>query len=279
MKWWRILGIVAVVLAMSGNLLGSEPEKRLQVRWSELKKLIGGKKVVLQLSDGARVEGRVHRVTEPSIVLWVKRSWDYPKGKSEIARQAVSRIEARDLNVNLAARRAKKAALTVGAAVGALVGSTGLFIIAGPDEGSGAPAIWGGVAIGSAVAVLMNLPRSRDVTLIEILPDSSGESEAKPRNKNQSSTPTASGEALALSLIEESSAERLRRQSRRAVMRQDLPLDLSSLPTHRRHTGIDSPPPLVATREGKENIKVHPVTGRPENATRGNSEGLFCGSA
>ena len=240
MKWRGILGMVAVSLAMSGSMLGSDPEKRLQVRWSELKKLIGGKKVVLQLSDGARVEGRVNRVTEPSIVLWVKRSSDYPKGKSEIAREAVSRIEVRDLNVNLAAKRAKKAALTVGAALGALVGSAALFLVAGPDEGSGAPAIWGGIAIGAAVAVLMNLPqRSKDVTLIEILPDPPGEQEPKPRNKDQSSNTTVSGEALAASLIEESSAERLRRQSRRALMRKGLPLDLSSRPVHAHSSGND----------------------------------------
>jgi len=239
MKWRSMLATVAVFLAMSGSMLGSDPEERLQVRWSELKKLIGGKKVVLQLSDGARVDGRVHRVKKPSIVLWVKRSSEYPKGKSEIAREAVSRIEARDLNVNLAARRAKKAALTVGAAVGALVGSTGLFIIAGPDEGSGAPAIWGGVAIGSAVAVLMNLPRSRDVTLIELLPDSPSGGEPKSKKRGQSSNTTVSGEALAVTLIEESSAERLRRQSRRAVMRQNLPLDLSSRPVHAHRTSID----------------------------------------
>ena len=93
MKLRRILSMVAVSLAMSGSMLGSEPEKRLQARWSELKKLIGGKKVALQLSDGARVEGRVKRVKELSIVLWVKRSSDYPKGQSEIAREAVSLIE------------------------------------------------------------------------------------------------------------------------------------------------------------------------------------------
>ena len=34
MKWRRILGMVAVFLAMNGSSLGSEPEKRLQVRWS-----------------------------------------------------------------------------------------------------------------------------------------------------------------------------------------------------------------------------------------------------
>ena len=208
MKLWRILSMVAVSLAMSGSMLGSEPEKRLQARWSELKKLIGGKKVALQLSDGARVEGRVKRVKESSIVLWVKRSSDYPKGQGEIAREAVSRIEALDVNANLVARRAKKAALTVGAAVGALVGTVALFLVAGPDEGSGAPAIWGGIAIGAAVAVLMNVPqRSMDVTHIEIIPDSPVERVPKPTNKDHSSTPTASGEALAVSFIEESTGE------------------------------------------------------------------------
>ena len=240
MKWRSMLATVAVFLAMSGSMMGSESEKRLQVRWSELKKLIGGKKVVLQLSDGARVEGRVHRVKEPSIVLWVKRSSEYPKGKSEIAREAVSRIKALDLAVTLA-KRSKQAALTVGAALGAFVGSAFLLhYTVGPDEGPDDRSIRVGVAIGAAVAVLMNLPqRSRDVTLIEILPDSPGEREPKPTNKDQSSTPTALGEALAASFIEESSAERLRRQSRRAVMRQNLPLDLSSVPVHAHRPGID----------------------------------------
>ena len=198
MKWRRYFGILAVFLAISGNMLGSEPEKRLQARWSQLKKLINGNKVALQPSDGARVKGRVLRVTEASLVLT-----NYPKGKIEIARETVFRIEALDFNVNLVARRARKDALTVGAAVGALVGTVALFLVAGPDEGSGTPVIWGGIAIGAGVAVLMNLPqRSRDVTLIEILLDSPGERKPKSTNKDQSSTPTNSGEALAGSIIE-----------------------------------------------------------------------------
>ena len=234
MKWLRIVGLVGLFLAMNGIMLGSDPEKRLQVRWSELKKVIRGKKVTLQLADGTQVKGgRVKRVKESSVVLWVKRSSDYPKGQIEVAREAVSRIEALDVNANLVARRAKKAAQTVGAVVGVLVGTVALRYVWGSDEGSGAPALWVGIGIGSAVAVLMNLPRgSRDVTLIEIIPDSPGEREPKPANKDQSSNTTASEEALALSLVEESKADRLRRQSRRAVMRQDLPLDLSSLPVH-----------------------------------------------
>ena len=94
MKWRRILGWVAVFLAMSGSTLGSEPEKRLQVRWSELKKLIGGKKVTLQLAEGARVEGRIRKVTDTSLVFKVKKSSkpaDYPKGKIQIPKETGDR--------------------------------------------------------------------------------------------------------------------------------------------------------------------------------------------
>ena len=122
MRCRRILGMVAVFLAMSGSTLGSDPEKRLQVRWSELKKLIGGKKVALQLSDGARVEGRVKKVTEPSLVLKVKKSSepaDYPKGKIEIPRETVSRIEVRGLKEN----KAMRVGATVGTFAGTLFGS------------------------------------------------------------------------------------------------------------------------------------------------------------
>ena len=102
-RYRRILGVVAVFLAMSGSMLGSEPDKRRQVRWSELKKLIGGKKVTLQLTEGARVEGRIRKVTAPSLDFKVKKSSDpvaYPKGKIQIPRETVSRIEVRGLKEN-----------------------------------------------------------------------------------------------------------------------------------------------------------------------------------
>ena len=241
MKWWRILGVVAVFLAMSGSMLGSEPEIRLKVRWSELKKLIGGKKVALQLSDGARVEGRVKKVTEPSLVLKVKKSSepaDYPKGKIEIPRETVSRIEVRGLKEN----KAMRVGATVGTFAGTLFGS--MAAIYGLEIGEDSKKLNNrfavSVAIATAAAIVVNrFLASKEITLIEILPDPPGEQEPKPTNKDQSSNTTVSGEALAASLIEESSAERLRRQSRRAVMRQDLPLDLSSLPVHAHRSGID----------------------------------------
>lgn len=144
---------------------------------------------------------------ESSVVLWVKRSSDYPKGQIEIAREAVSRIEALHVNANLVARRAKKAALTVGAAVGALVGTVALSFVAGLDEGSRAPAIWRGIAVGAAVAVSMNLPRgSRDVTLIEVISDFPGQKGTAPANKAPATSPIDS-EAALLSLDEPSSLD------------------------------------------------------------------------
>ena len=96
MKWQRILSVVAVFPAISGSMLGSEPEKPLRVRWSELKKLVDGKKVTLQLAEGARVGGRIRKVTAASLTFKVKKSSDpadYPKGKIQIRRETISRIE------------------------------------------------------------------------------------------------------------------------------------------------------------------------------------------
>ena len=239
MRCRRILGVVAVFLAMSGSMLGSEPEKRLQVRWSELKKLIGGKKVALQFAKGARVEGRVRNVTDTSLVFKVKKSSEpaaYPKGKIQIPRETVSRIEVRGLKGN----KGRQVGATVGTFAGTLIATFAAVRAAGSDSGATTGEGVVVVAIPTAAAVLVYRALTpKEVTLIEILPDSPGERMPKPTNKEQSSTPTASGEALALSLFEESSSERHRRQARRALMRQGLPLDLSSVPVHGAQTGVD----------------------------------------
>ena len=211
---------------MSGSMLGSEPQKRLQARWSELKKLIGGGKVALQLSDGARVEGRVKRVPEASIVFRAKKSSepaDYPKGKIEIARGNVSRIEVRGLRGN----REQQVGATIATFLGALLGSLYVVREAGSDSGG---TVGEGVvvlAIPTVAAVLVYRGLApKALTIIEILPDRSREGEPKITNKDQSATPTASGKVLAASLPEESSAERIRRRARRALMRQGRPLYL-----------------------------------------------------
>ncbi len=232
MRYRRILGVVAVFLAMSGSMLGSEPDKRRQVRWSELKKLIGGKKVTLQLTEGARVEGRIRKVTAPSLDFKVKKSSDpvaYPKGKIQIPRETVSRIEVRGLKEN----KVKRVGATVGTFVGTLLGSVVVLKGGKVHEGSSKVVLPSAAAIAAAAAVLVYRALApKDITIIEILSDSPGARMPKPTNKDDSSNTTASGGARVASLIEESSSERLRRQARRAVMRQGLPLDLSRLPVH-----------------------------------------------
>ena len=189
MKWRRSLSLVAVSLAMSGSMLGSEPEKRRQVRWSELRKLIGGKQITLQLAEGARVEGRIRKMTAAALVFKVKKSSDpvaYPKGKSQIPRETVSRIEVRGLKEN----KGKRIAATVGAFVGTMMGS--MVAIAGTEAGEPGEKFYGSyaasIAIATGVAILVNRAlRPKDLTLIKILPDSPGIKEPKTPNKDESS--------------------------------------------------------------------------------------------
>ena len=155
--------------------------------------------------------------------------------------------------------------MTVGAFAASLVGSTLIVVASQQFEGSvpgGIYALEFGVATGVAVLTYRALgPKDitpKRITLIEILPDSPGESELKPTNNSQSPSPkqgtsSSVGERLPVTseplilpafkhnnigaavspLVVKSSQERLRQQARRAVMRQGVPLHLSGLPERR----------------------------------------------
>ena len=271
MKPRRSLSILAVFLMTNGSLLGSEPEKRLQVRWGQLGKLIGGKKVALQLAGGARVEGRVGKVEATSLTIKVKKASNpaaYPKGQTEIPREAVSRIEVRRSTYANQAREVGRIALTGAVFVGALIGSVYALVGGNAKESEPNDAQFGvSVAIATGVAILTyRALRPKGITLIEILPDLPAEGQPKPTDKEQSPSPkqdTSSSVreslpvtsqplilpafkhngigAAAPSLVEKSRSERLRQQARRAVMRQGIPLHLSGLserpPSVARHTG------------------------------------------
>ena len=255
----RSLIVLAAFLVMSGSVMGSEPEKRRQVRWGELGKLIGGKKVALQLVDGARVEGRVRKVEAPFLTIKVKKSSNpaaYSKGRTEFPREAVSRIEVRSSILVRGGRAAGRIGLSLAAFVGAYLVSG--FALVGPTASESEPSVVQvaaavGIATGAAV-LTYRAYRSKAVTLIEIVPDPPTERAPKPTNNNQSSRPKQDasslvGESLPMtseslvlpafkhsgigaavpSLVEKSSSERLHRQARRAVMRQGIPFHLSSL--------------------------------------------------
>ena len=191
MRYRRILGVVAAFLAMSGSMLGSEPELRLQARWSQLKKLLGGKKVALQLSDGARVEGRIRKVTDTSLVFRVKKSSEpaaYPKGKMQIPRETVSRIEVRGLKENKGKRVARVVA-TAGTFAGALFASLVVLHATGSDSGATEGEVVAAVAIPTAAAILVYRALAhKDITTIEILPDSPSEKGTEAQKKDRTSS-------------------------------------------------------------------------------------------
>ena len=237
----RGIGILVVFLVLSGNLPGSDQQELLQVRWSELKTLIGGKKVTLQLAEGGKLEGRVGTVNPVSLAFNVTKSSnlkDYPKGRIRIPRETVSRIEVRGLKEN----KAKRIAATAGTFVGTMMGS--MVAIAGTEAGEPGDKYYGSyaasIAISTAVAILVNRAlRPKDITLITILPDSTGARMLNPSKMEGSLDKTASEEVPASSLFEESSSTRLRRQARRALIRGDLPLELPRLSAQGAQTGID----------------------------------------
>lgn len=230
-----------VVFLLCTNLQGSDEEQLLQVRWSELKNLIGGKLVTLQIAEGARLEGRIGTVNAASLVFKVRNSSnpkDYPKGEMQIPTETVSRIEVRGLKENKGIRIAATAATFVGTMTGSMVA------IAGTEPGEPGDKYYGSyaasIAIATGVAILVNRAlRPKDITLITILPGPTGATKPNPANKEESSNRPASEDVLTSSLPEESSSEGLRWQARRALMREDLPLDLPRLPVQGAQTHID----------------------------------------
>ena len=230
----RGIGFLVVFLVLSTHLQGSDQEECLKVRWSELKKLIGGKTVTLQIAEDARLEGQLISANAASLVFKVRNSSnpkDYPKGEIRIPMEAVTRIEVRGLKENKGIR----VAATVGTFVGTMMGS--MVAIAGTEAGEPGDKYYGSyaasIAISTGVAILVNRAlRPKDITFIEILADSPGARMPKHIDREECSGTTAPEEVLARPLLDESSLERLRRQARRALFRQNLTLDLRPLPVH-----------------------------------------------
>ena len=239
----RGIGFLVVFLVLGTHLQGSDQEEFLKVRWSELENLIGGKTVTLQIAADARLEGQIRSANAASLVFNVKNSSSptgYPKGEIQIPIEAVSRIEVRGLKENKGIR----VAATVGTFIGTMMLS--MVAIAGTEAGEPGDKYYGSyaasIAISTGVAILVNRAlRPKDVTFIKILPDPPCARVPQPTDKEESSYTSASEEVLAPPLFEESRSERLRRQARRAVMRQGLPLDLRRLPVHAVKTSMARP--------------------------------------
>ena len=235
-SFWKVFrqgtatGLV-LVLTVTGVSPVAEAGTWIRRDWSKVEKIASGARTRVRLyKDRApggiqRVEGQFQSASAEAIMLLS------PTGQTlTLQKQAVEKV--------LVYRPLSKRYpgwITAGA-------STGIFLGLAPgwDLNGRGWALFSGLFVGvpTGIAFLVS-PRWGGVYNVPRKLRDDPAPESPPTATKQSSTPTALGEALAASLIEESSAERLRQQSRRAVMRQDLALDLSSVPVHPRHTGFD----------------------------------------
>ncbi len=222
---------LALLLTVIGFAPVAEAGTWIRRDWSKVQRIASGARTRVRLyKDRApggiqRVEGQFQSASAEAIMLLS------PTGQSlTLRKQAVEKV--------LIYRPLSKRYpgwITAGA-------STGIFLGLAPgwDLNGRGWALFSGLFVGvpTGIAFLVS-PRWGGVYNVPRKLRDDPTPETRPTATKQSSTPTASGEALAASLIEESSEERLRRQSRRVVMRHDLPLDLSNLPVHVHRSGID----------------------------------------
>jgi hypothetical protein len=108
----------------------------MQVRWSELRELIQGKKVALLAPDGVQIEGKATEVTSDSLIMRIEKTTDastYPKGPAAIPRSAVSVIQFRTIEGK--SRLLGAAALAGAGMLGGWATAEGVYYVSGEGEG------------------------------------------------------------------------------------------------------------------------------------------------
>jgi hypothetical protein len=131
------------------------------VHWSDLQRIIGGRKVILNLTDGKRVTGSTLSVGADAIVVQTRKS-----------RKSVPRSSIREIRLP---RQAGYKWRVIGSAIGAGIGLAAAIPILSEthNEGSGrydaaAIGLIGGLA---AVGYLGGWSADRHADLIRVLPD------------------------------------------------------------------------------------------------------------
>ncbi len=184
--------------------------------WARVQNVAPGTKTTVVLyTDRApagkrKVKGRFHSATPGCITVTLKRGQTRTLGKQAVFRVLVDRPPYEGL-------------ITAGASGGIFLG-----LAPGWDLNARGWALFGGLFVGvpTAIAFLV-APKMRNIYNV---PRKLREDPAPPPPQTAArQSSSTSGSRLLLLAEKASGAERLRLQARQAVMRQDLPLDLSSL--------------------------------------------------
>jgi hypothetical protein len=173
------LASIGICLLLLENLSMAARKVELTLPWGELEPLIGQHKIALVLSDGVHLVGKVMAITPDALELNVTKSSDptsHPKGKTSIARSAVSVIQ---MNETKGSKRALWS--SVGAGAGLVSGwllAEGVYHVSGEGQGlwaepAGAGLILGLAGAGGAVGYFGGRSSDRVETYIKIIPEQS----------------------------------------------------------------------------------------------------------
>ena len=152
-KLVSMLAGILTYLVLFEDLSLAARKVELALRWSELQPHIGQRHVALVLPGGVHLAGKVTEISPDGLVLNVTKSSDpksHPKGKTPIARSAVSVIQ---LNETKGSKRALWS--SVGAGAGLVSGwllAEGVYHVRGEGQGLWAEPAGIGLVLGLAGA-------------------------------------------------------------------------------------------------------------------------------
>jgi len=170
------LASILICLLLLQNLSMGARKVELSLPWGEIEPHIGQRTIALVLPDGVHLVGKVTDITPDALVLNVTKSSDpkgHPKGKTSIARSAVSVIQ---LNETKGSKRALWSCVGAGAGlVGGWLLAEGVYHVSGEGQGlwaepAGIGLILGLAGAGGATGYIGGRSSDRVETYIKIIP-------------------------------------------------------------------------------------------------------------
>jgi hypothetical protein len=143
------------------------PDKAVELRWSELGPVVGGRRVTAVLSDGSRVTGDAVVVREDALVMDVRKSTGsgaYAGGNAPVPRSQIALLE-----IEKYGGAGRPLGIVLGVLAGVVIGGW-VTAEATDSAGTGIP-VFLGVASGITLAgYYAGKSLSRQVTVIRVVP-------------------------------------------------------------------------------------------------------------
>jgi hypothetical protein len=174
---FAVVAVAACLFSLTLNTALAAPAGQLELRWSELQPVLKGRRLSIQLTDGAFVEGKYSNLQADALSMQVSKTSEpakYPKGEARLARPTLTLITLK----RHVGWKGRMIGLIAGGTVAAVAAATIHAIskneVGGWSSTSAAVATAGaGGAIGSSYLIgwLLDFAGSRPEQVVRILPD------------------------------------------------------------------------------------------------------------